>query len=139
MAEGLLWERLAGSVSDGTTKSDSDSKFSHDLDDPAHIREISMDISMGGAAPDENLEVELTESPATIGGTDLSPFFIRSLRVEMPATGASPVDGGISVRKTWKFARGQVMIRPNKELYVNVNKTTGGSGSYRIDIGYEED
>jgi len=58
----------------------------------------------------------------------------------MPATGAGPPDSGdIILSRTWKFARGQVMVRPTKNLYVNVVKTLDGTCSFRIDIGYETD
>lgn len=139
MADRLLWKNLAGSVAGGVTSSDSDSEFDHDLDDGAQIREISMDVATGGAAPDESISVEIGEVPTFISSTNNTDFFFRQLRAEMFATGATPTDGGIVKERTWKFARGQVIVDASKKLYVNVTKTTGGTGNYRISIGYEAD
>jgi len=137
MADRLLWKSLAGSIADGVTASNSDTEFDHDLDEGAWIREISMDLALGGAGPDESLTVEIGETPTLISGTNNIDFFYRLLRMEMPATGATPNDGGIARSRTWKFARGQVKVDASKKLYTNVSKTTGGAGNYRIQIGYE--
>lgn len=139
MANGLLWKRLTGSIADGAGSEDSHTEFDHHLDDGALIREISIDIQQGNAEPDESAEVEITEVPAFIGATNDTDFFIRSLRLDMTATGAVPNSGGATKSRTWKFGRGQVKINASKKLYVNVSKSTDGSMSYRIDIGYEED
>jgi len=139
MAHGLLWKNLAGSVADGVTASNSDTEFDHDLDDGAGIREITIEVALGGAGPDNNGEVELTEVPSRIGNTNNTDFWKFGVRIEMPATGATPVDGGLVRTRTKKYARGQLVIRESKKLYVNVSKTTGGICSYRIEIGYEPD
>jgi len=114
-------------------------EFDHQLDDGAMIREITMEVAVTGAEPDESAEIELTEVPAFIGSTNDIDFFIRSMRVGMPATGATPNSGDLIRSKTWKFARGQVTIAATKNLFVNVSKTADGVASFRIDIGYESD
>lgn len=139
MANELLWKRLAGQINDGDGSEDSHTEFDHHLDDGAFIREITMEVRITGAEPDESGEVEITEVPAFIGSTNDTDFFIRSLTAGMPATGAGPPDSGDLIRnKTWKFARGQVHLKASKKYYVNVAKTLDGNTSYRIDIGYEE-
>jgi len=139
MADELLWTRLAGSVADGQTGSDNDAEFKHGLDDGAMIREITMEVRMTGAEPDESGEVEVSKHPSFIGGTDQFTGFIRSLTAGVPATGATPNSGDTIRNKTWKFAFGQVPVKFQEKLHVSVSKTTDGVCSYRIDIGFEED
>jgi len=140
MADQLLWKRLVGSVADGIAGQDSVREFDHQLDDGAMIREITMEVALTGAEPDESCEVEITEVPAFIGGTNGIDFFIRSLSVGMPATGAGPPDSGDIIRgRSWKFAAGQVTVAATKNLFVNVSKTTDGNARFTIDIGYEAD
>jgi len=138
MADELLWTRLAGSVNDPSTGADSVAEFKHGLDDGATIREITMEVAITGAEPDESADFSLSKHPAFIGGTDQFTGFIRGMRIGMPATGATPNTGDLIRTKTWKFAFGQVMVKHQEKLHMSVSKTTGGNASFRCDIGFEE-
>lgn len=134
MPSELRWRKNSLSVSDGTTSSDGTELLRNDADDIMHIRVIKHHVRLQTAAPNEECLSQISKAPAVQG--DGSTFFNDDLAVDMPATGATPADGGLTSRHDSYYAVGQLTLEPGEAFYGNITKTSGGTVNQNAIFGY---
>ena len=136
MADELRQEILTGSLADGSTSSNALSEFRNDSSTIIFIRKLYFDNQITTAAPDERTLCEISKSPTIASLTNNNVFFTFPQALNMPSTGATPVDGATQANGTQSYGKGQLTLEPNESLFVNISKTSGGIASFRYVIHY---
>jgi len=134
MAEELRYDNRSGTVADGQTASNNDNSFLNQDSDDLFVRQIMISGRLRTAASDERCEIELSKSPVLAVNNDT--HFVLTTTVEAGGSGGSPDDGSYSKDRFIQLARGQLTLEQHERLHINVAKTSGGTCTYEIVIGF---
>lgn len=139
MANELRFETLFQSVADGTTAENAGEEFRNDSASMIHIRELDQNGWISTGANDESMFAEVSKAPTRQAATVNGPFFVSPLNLFIAAgtTGSGADDVGIATHKVKKFGRGQLTLEPGESLFMNMAKSSGGSGNHQCIIAYE--
>ncbi len=122
---------LAVTVTEGLALS----VFQNTTEEMMFIRKIRQTLILSAAEPDEFLVSQLSKQRSLVTGDGASGFNLHT-EIAVPATGATPDDGSIAVNEVLQYAKGELTLEPNEELFLNMAKSSGGEGSFLGAVGH---
>lgn len=138
MGEELLWKALTGSVVDGQTSDNAVSEWKNESGETFSVRKVIHAVSYDNAEHDEGGQYHFAKSPTSESYVDNSTIYDVVIDVTQAPAANPSLDGKISKLVIDAYAKGQLILRPNDSIWINITKDTGGVLAYRTLIGYIE-
>lgn len=126
---------MVGALAAGSTEGLALASFQNTTEETLFIRKMRITLNLIDSAPSEFALLQISKQRSLVVADGTSGFNLNT-QVSVPSAAAGAEDGSSSVNELLQFAKGEVTLEPNEEIFLNIGKSNGGDAEAVVAVGH---